>query len=237
VLPVLLALSLAAPARAGAGIDLAWSGCAAEGARAQLHDCEGPETTYLLHAALAVPVPEAEVLGAILVFDLQLAAAAVPPWWQIASGGCRDGQVAASVLTTGRGCEDPWQGQATALLQSTLIPGPLGDPAQVRLIASVAVPSDAAALLTPGPLWQVTTLRLRTERSTGTIACAGCDAGACLVLNSVQLLRAPGSPGGDPVYSDPITPAGQQVTWQAGAPCKSVPVRRVSWGRIRALYR
>jgi hypothetical protein len=65
-------------------------------------------------------------------------------------------------------------------------------------------------------------------------ACAGCSTGACIVLNSVELVRLPGAIGGNVTLT---TPGSNFATWQAGAACVTVPVRNRTWGQVKALYR
>jgi len=73
------------------------------------------------------------------------------------------------------------------------------------------------------------------------LPCAGCGLPACIVLNQVELLQEVGSPGGDIiVLKFPIDHG--FVTWQGGdiggQGCPlSLPVKRATWGAIKAIYR
>lgn len=82
-------------------------------------------------------------------------------------------------------------------------------------------------------------MRFRTGKSSGTGSCAGCLAPACLVLNGITIRRLPGAPGGDVIISSVGAGNPNWVTWRggAGADCSLVPVRAVTWGRIKTLYR
>jgi hypothetical protein len=71
----------------------------------------------------------------------------------------------------------------------------------------------------------------------GTSPCAGCGVGACLVLNSVELVRLPGAPGGDATLTQPAEAGSNFANWQSGAACVAVPARNRSWGQIKSLYR
>ena len=72
----------------------------------------------------------------------------------------------------------------------------------------------------------------------GTV-CGGCAGSACLVLNGMWIRRQPGAVGGDVLLSEPGTGQANWATWQGGtgADCAAVPVRAVTWGRLKGLYR
>jgi hypothetical protein len=60
------------------------------------------------------------------------------------------------------------------------------------------------------------------------------------VFNSVLLRRLPGSTVEEVLVSAPEVAGNNMVTWQplnGAADCASVPVRRSSWGAVKALYR
>jgi hypothetical protein len=71
--------------------------------------------------------------------------------------------------------------------------------------------------------------------------CNGCGEPACLVLQAVELFQIVGSPGGDIIILNRALNQ-QFVTWQGGgiggSGCPlSVPVKRATWGAIKAIYR
>jgi len=77
----------------------------------------------------------------------------------------------------------------------------------------------------------------------GTVApqtvCEGCLGSACLVLNSVLIQRQPGAAGGDVLIGQPGPGDANFATWRGGsdAGCRAVPVRAVTWGQVKSLYR
>ena len=76
-------------------------------------------------------------------------------------------------------------------------------------------------------------------RTINTPTCAGCEIPACLVFNSLLIRRAPGSSVEEIPLFAPESPGLTFVHWQdgPGADCQSVPVRRSTWGAVKALYR
>lgn len=236
MLSAVVLLSWSTPAGAQA-ISLAWEDCAASGTPTLTHDCADVPVDRLLFAAVQVGASLDEVIGANLVIDVQSAEASVPSWWQVGPGGCREARLIPEALPTAPSCSDAWGGQAAALLQGVAIPRPGGAPHQMRLLVATAVPSGSAVTLSPSNRYHLVRLRLRTDLATGPGSCPGCASGGCLVLNSVELVRLPGSKGGDLTIAQPDAPQGNWASWQTGASCSAVPVRPVSWGQIRALYR
>jgi hypothetical protein len=59
------------------------------------------------------------------------------------------------------------------------------------------------------------------------------------VFNGMWLRRQPGAVGGDVQLSAPGLGEANWATWQGGAEatCAAVPVRAVTWGRLKGLYR
>jgi hypothetical protein len=107
------------------------------------------------------------------------------------------------------------------------------------MLVTVGVPSLEARALDAVTVYHSTRIRLLNDKSSGSFSCLGCNAGACLVLNSIAVRRLPGAPGGDLVLTVPRAGNGNRVTWQGGqgADCSAVPVRRTTWGLVKSLYR
>jgi hypothetical protein len=98
------------------------------------------------------------------------------------------------------------------------------------LNAFVAVNNDLAYTINEGQEIYLMTLTLTNTAST---TCGGCDGPVCILFNLVELKDPP------TVVSGPPAGGRDFVTWQggAGAPCAEVPVRNVTWGRVKSLYR
>ncbi len=230
-------LASSAPA-AAASIALAWDECrSGGGASLRTSACDTNLGAEEWFASLVLDAPLADVIGVIVVFDLQHSQPALPDWWALQPGGCRAGELDASAAFADRpGCADPWAAAplgAAALLQGIQPGQPRGGANQMRMYYAAAVPSSQAVGWSAGTAYPAARLRLSRARTTGAGACAGCAEAACLVLNSIEVQRL----GGPDVV---LTDGGGQniVNWQPGAPsCTPVPVLRTSWGRLRTLYR
>jgi hypothetical protein len=239
-LAALAALAALVPASAlgDAAIYLTWNDCAlgAEAASDFAFPCDTDDGFEELFCAFAVPATTTDVLGIIAVVDLQTAAATVPDWWRLAAaGGCRSGYLSTSGdFTQNASCVDPWLGQAAAEVQAYDV----GEPhtaSQARIKVVCGVTPDLARTLEPTGVYYGVKLVIRNTLSTGAGACVGCGDGACLVLNSIDVVRA----------TDSIilkTPAPGNLNWArwhggAGADCMLVPVRSLTWGGVKSLYR
>ena len=82
-------------------------------------------------------------------------------------------------------------------------------------------------------------LVIQNTWTTGVGACAGCSSSACLVLNSIEVVRTAGAPGGNLVIQ---APGGGNLNWArwGGSPdadCGLVPARALTWGGVKSLYR
>ncbi len=235
-----------APARAGAaaGLYLTWSDCALGGAGQSSYDfaCDGNGGTEELYCALTLPQATGpDVLGVIAVVDLQHSAAALPDWWRLgAVGGCRSGMLSASGDFRSNGtCVDPWVGQAVAEVQGYAVGEPRGGANQVRVKVACGVVPSLAATLDATSMYYGVKLVIGNGLTSGPGTCVGCAQPACLVLNSIEVKRTPGAPGGDLFLETPGAGGANWALWQGGmgANCALVPVRSVTWGRVKSIYR
>lgn len=191
----------------------------------------------------AFQMPQAtgpDVLGLIAVIDLQHSAPALPDWWQLAkSGACRSGNLSASAdFTQNSECADPWNGDAVSEVQAFRPGEPRGGANQVRIVAVCGVVPELARSLDATSLYYALKLVIRNALTTGPARCAGCAQPACLVLNSIEVKRTTGAPGGDLFITMPGPNNGNWALWRGGGPdCTMVPVKNVTWGRVKGIYR
>jgi hypothetical protein len=170
-----------------------------------------------------------------LVIDVDVAADVLPEWWRMDPGGCRDGGWQADA-TPPASCDDPWTGLGAASSQGWLPGSPGGSARHGRLlVAASAIPGELATL-SADVGYAACRVRLRTNN---TLTCEGCSTPACLVFNSLLIRRATGASVEEIFLATPESPGLNMVQWQAGtgADCLSVPVRRTTWGAVKALYR
>jgi hypothetical protein len=221
-------------ARAAAGLSLNWNDCplGPTSQVAMIGPCQsGGESDLFASFELASPVDSVIALEAVI--DVQSEAAVLPAWWQYAPGGCRFGSLierADFPVTTA--CADFWQNGATFAGPPGYTTGaPRGGSNQARIVASFAVLSTEARALVAGTRYYAA--RLVFTNDVGA-PCPGCEIPACLLLNSIRLIRI----SGEVDLESPTAPNSNRAVWQSlTATCDAVPARRMSWGRIKMLYR
>jgi hypothetical protein len=236
----------AGPARAAEALFLTWGDCALNGvgsptASFLCNDESGEETLYL---AFTLGSSVDQILGMEAVVDLQTQTDPLPDWWHFESAGplhptpgCRLGSLNASRDFSGNAtCVDPWVGTTGGALVQDYAPGdPRAGTNQARIRATASVLSGSALAL--DATHQYYAIRLTIDHAR-TLSCAGCPSPACLVLNSIWLLR-PAVPNGDVLLAAPAANNGNWARWQGETTqdCVAVPARHPTWGRIKTLYR
>lgn len=242
-----LAIALSpALVRGGEGIFMTWNDCYLGGSAAfnRDFDCLSNGGQTELYCAFTMPQAADKVLGVEIVVDLQHSAATLPDWWRFEPGGCREGFIlGAAADFPGRiACVDMWQGAVTpalAMIQGYIPTEPRGAASTARIKVAVSVLPEDAVTVDGTSSYYAARIIIKHSKSIGTPTCAGCDLGACLVLNSILVGRLPGSPGGDYFLQIPGAGAGNWARWQGGggANCAAVPVRNRAWGQLKGLYR
>jgi hypothetical protein len=168
----------------------------------------------------------------------------LPDWWQLRLGaGCRGditqfSLVAAADFPGPQACVNMWQGTGTppgANVADYTPTEPRGAASQARIRVTATLPSNEAVNLNATSTYYAARLILRHNKTVGDPSCAGCEAPACLVMNSILIRRLP-----DPdIYLQIPGPGDANwARWQgAGADCAAVPVRNRAWGQLKGLYR
>src|SRR6185503_20522146 len=64
---------------------------------------------------------------------------------------------------------------------------------RARIMGSIAVPGSAAMQVTPGIEYYSMMIRIRSAKTAGPEACAGCQAAVCLVLGNITLVALNGN--------------------------------------------
>jgi len=233
----LVALAAAPPA-AAAGLSLGWLDCgppSGPGVGSVTYGCLSELVELPLFPGFRLAAPVDSVIAFELVLDADVADAALPEWWHMEPGGCRASGWAADA-TPATSCLDPWAGQGVAAYQGWIVGEPAGSARHGRLLVAAAVGPGGFVRLEQDQPYTACRVLLRTNR---TLSCAGCTTPACLVFNSLLIRRLPGSNPEELLLSGADLAGGDRVLWQggAGADCQSVPVRRRTWGAVKALYR
>ncbi|MBI5709680.1 MAG: hypothetical protein HZC42_05145 [Candidatus Eisenbacteria bacterium] len=242
LLAFLLAFA-AAPALAAEGLWLTWDECVLDPAAPHNRNspCLGNVNGQDLYCAFQMPFPVDSVLGVDIVVDVQHGSPVLPSWWQFAPDSCRAGQLRVSFdFSTSSFCTDFWFGNGVGGLQGYYQGEPRGGANQARIkIAGAVLPGFGYRQLTAADVYYAAKLTITNAHTVDPGGCPGCINPACLVLNSIAIRRQPGAPGGDVFLQGPGPGNGNFATWQggSGADCTAVPVRSMTWGRVKSLYR
>lgn len=220
-------------------IYLNWDECGPSGSATHTSACDTDIGGQALYCSFSLDQALDQVVGVEITVDLQHQLATLPDWWQLGVDGCRFGALHADGGTpAGTGCADFWDGMATGDVQVFAVGQPRGAPNQARILVALALLPADKRTLEAGPIYYAGRIVLSNLATTGASACDGCGPSACLVLNSIIIKRLPGAPGGDVTLDTPGAGNGNLATWQGtGANCFAVPTQRISWGRLKALYR
>ena len=239
---VVAAMLLFASAAVADEVQLTWNSCLADGGANNIaFACNSNTGNRAIVAAAKLTTDLLEVLSDEVVIDLVATTApALPDWWALRDNAplgytaCRNG--ALSIATQdGPGCPDIFALQGSmniaAFQPDKVIPG------SARILSVNAVPStDPVNLIVaeaPDGVWAIGRWTINNARTLGTPSCAGCATPVCIVFNSVNITVVGNT-------NNRLVTGGvnDRITFQgAGADCNSVPVKNVSWGRVKSLYR
>ena len=242
-----IAVSLVAtPGRAAEGIFLNWNDCAlGVVATSDLtNPCSSNAGQSELICSFSVAQAVDSVLAVEITIDLQHSEAALPEWWRFDQSPCRANALGIDGNFAGRNaCEDMWHGEPVAggLAQYT-VGLPRGQVNQARIKLTLAVTPERMQNLGANTTYYAARLVIDNRETSGDPSCAGCATPVCLVLNAIVIgrpPRPPGAPDANVLLDVPGAGHPNWVTWQGGqgANCSAVPVRSVTWGRLKALYR
>lgn len=231
---------------AAEGIYLTWNDCYVGSSQDpnRNFDCASNGGQSELFCVFTMPQSADKIVAVEIVVDIQHAAATLPDWWRFDAGGCREGfnLTAAADFPGKTACLDMWQGAVTpavAQVQGYIPTEPRGASNTARIkVAGIVLPEDAVTVDGTSAYYAARII-ISHANSAGAGSCAGCDGGACLVLNSILIGRLPGSPGGDYLLQIPGAGEANWARWQGGggANCAAVPVRNRAWGQLKGLYR
>ena len=238
---MLLALTLpASSASAGAGVNLRWSACFADGGTwNRTFACDTNSGTNVLIGSFELAADLTEVSGVEFVLDVASDGATLPAWWQLRNPGtCRMASLSVNttIATSAAACVDWASGGAASGLAAYAIG--FAGPNTSRIIGGSAVPASALADLVAGQAYFAFNLLINNAKTIGADSCVGCEVPTEIVCNSI-LVRTP------PVFAQPsrdvklVGPSNgvdsHLARWQGGRAI--VPTRRTSWGELKTLFR
>lgn len=234
--PLFLALAVSPLAAATSGINLSWDDCGSFGTAQKSFACNGGSPRLALVASAIAGVALPRLCGQYSILTVQASSGALPSWWQLSTGGCREGSPAPIRsdfdFTGGSGCADPWNGAAMGGMDYR---AGYGGADRARLQVLCAIAGDTRISGTDEyAIFRITISTARSE------ACGGCAEGACIVLDSIELDQLKGF--GDYTLTTPIVRT--FVQWQGGAHatssdgvCSGAVVQTAkTWGGLKSLY-
>jgi hypothetical protein len=223
-----------APVHAAEGLYLTWDDCALgpTATTNRTFACNSNSGQDELYCAFTMPAAANNVVSVEVVVDMQHSSAVVPDWWRL-DGACRPtNNLAAAADFPHASCVDMWStASRTAMIQGYT---PSGNSARIKVTAWV-LPQDAVTLDATST-YNAVRIIIHHDMTVGTPTCLGCDAPACLVLNSIEIGRVS---GGNVFLQTPGTGDANWARWQGGigADCAAVPVRARAWGQLKSQYR
>lgn len=192
-----------------------------------------------LYCAFSVAQPIDQIVGLEIVVDLQHSLSSLPDYWRLGpSPDCRHDMLTANLIfSAANECKDP--GFGGALVQDYLVGEPRGLQSQARIKAVAYAPSPGTVTVSNDTTYHAVRLVFSYDLSQGAASCPGCFQSACLVLNSILVRRTEGAFGGDITLTAPGPGNANWVYWRGkvGATCAQVPVRNMTWGMVKSLYR
>ncbi len=220
------------------GLNLSWTDCGTTGTVLKSFACTSNTLTGAIMVASAVAgTPIDQLNGEESVMSLQTNQAALSPWWDLGTGGCRGTTAISSSFDFTGGpftCVDAWSGGASGGMQAQpLFDGPNRE--RFRTVAAIA----GSTAITGTDEYYFFKLTLLGAKTTGNGSCAGCSDGACIVFNQIKLTEPAGV--GDFTITAPLTR--EYVEWQSGATSvtggcpAATPTRNQTWGQVKSLYR
>jgi hypothetical protein len=257
------ATSSLAHAQLSPGFALSWNNCIGLPGAAQNLDyaCDGSRdgNPFRLVVTFTPPSDLGQFVAIYVYLGVRTTVPTLPDWWRFGAGECRYGLMAfpgsrAGIGTGAAGaCIDPWAGANTGggfqwtsdegMFCSRFGCSPAPAPGSGALLLAFA--RDTSVPLQAGQRYLIAPILLDPvdPNSYADPLCAGCAAPACLFVRAMELYQIAGQvPPQQDVYYMRETSERPFVTWQGGGVSGNecpleVPVRRATWGAIKAIYR
>ena len=257
------ATSSLAHAQLSPGFALSWNNCIGLPGAAQNLDyaCDGSRdgNPFRLVVTFTPPSDLGQFVAIYVYLGVRTTVPTLPDWWRFGAGECRYGLMAfpgsrAGIGTGAAGaCIDPWAGANTGggfqwtsdegMFCSRFGCSPAPAPGSGALLLAFA--RDTSVPLQAGQRYLIAPILLDPvdPNADPDPSCIGCATPACLFVRGMDLYQIAGqTPPQQDGYYMRETNERQFVTWQnggiSGNGCPlEVPVRRATWGAIKAIYR
>src|SRR5262245_56549493 len=225
-------LALAASTAMAGGMNMSWTDCGAAGQQNRNFACNVNTGNNVLCVSYDPLASVPDFVGNEMTVDV-ISTGVLPAWWQMFNAGSCRGTALPTLNTTfaAATCGDNFGGAGFGAIGSYVL-GPNTGSLLCGWAVADGVPIDA------GTEYYAVNIVVSNTKTVGTGLCAGCQTGACIVLNRVSLAYGPAAT----LVQDILTPLNRNwVTWQNGngQPCPPpiVPTNQRTWGQVKALYR
>jgi len=247
LLPCVALLALSAPPAWAAGISLGWNDCpgGATYSLTKTFACDTNLGTHTLVGSFTAPAGVEAMSANETAIILQTNGNALPDWWKFGAGTCRSASLSGSAAFSSAGltqCLDYWQDHGVAPTPAYDVNFGAANRARIRELVALPAGDPQIGPLTEGTEVYSFKININSAATVGPGACAGCGDEACIVLQFINVLQPPGTPGGSFHLTNPA-PAFYAI-WQAWTnpdpanACPAVtPARQQTWGSIKAVYR
>lgn len=232
VLAVVVAVWLAGPGGAhAADLRLSWDVCGNTTPN-KTFACNTNSGTETIVASFTPTFGLPKVAVAQVFMTVCFESYGLPDWWcVVGSGCCRAGALSAAVTAPGGNCAPIWDPAAGTTAQ-IFVPSGFTNLNGMRFVLIASIADSTRALdMVPGQHYELGHVLVDHRLTVGTGACSGCSTGARIGSNFIWLFATDGGGMGTSVSSG--------ITWQVPTTnCTLVsPVRRQTWGALKALYR
>ena len=230
-------------------INVAWNNCLGVGNGAQdvSFACDGSRHGQPFRGVISFIAPATcdSFVGVQMTIDLSADGtfpdpSVLPDWWRLRNGECREGNFSYPASFAGVGdatCLNPWANANRTGGGYDYTSGT--SRAHIRF----AFARDTPTHLDEGKHYIAGVFEIDTWKDVGTgdEVCVGCAQAACLVVSEVGVYQVVGTPPQDAFILNAAATR-NFISWQGGdiggygCPA-ALPVRRVTWGAIKAIYR
>jgi len=214
-------------------LDLSWDDCAS-GVSNKAFTCDSNVGVETIVVSFASTINFPKVVRVEVSMHVCFEDNILPDWWTVLRpSGCRWGALTGTIAPPSVGCASIWDAAGGVTLNLGEIDGTPTTLNGFRFVLDASIGDSSRALdIRAGQTYELMRMTLDHTRTVGTGACGGCSIGASIGGDFVWLFGATNL--SNMGFSQ--TPS---ITWQvATTNCVAItPVRRQTWGALKALYR